>query len=198
MGYTAIFGGTFNPFHIGHYEILKALQNCDFVDKIFIMPDRIPPHKVCDFMAEDEARIKMCEIVSKKFSKAQVCLVEFERDGKSYSYDTVRELKAKYPKENFAFVLGGDMLASFDKWYKYEELAKMLPFIAFGRTDTDDFLFDASVKKFSEIGMDIRVMKEKISSVSSTEIRNNIKSCKKLLPDEIYDFLKESGIYGAL
>ncbi len=198
MGYTAIFGGTFNPFHIGHYEILKALEKSPFIDEIFIMPDKIPPHKVCNFMAEDEVRIKMCEIASKDFSKAKVSLIEFERDGKSYSFDTVTKLKEKYPEKNFAFVCGGDMLASFDKWYKYDELAKLLPFIAFRRTDTCDLLFDSSVKRFSEIGMDIKVMSDIIPSVSSTEIRNNINSCKKLLPENIYNYLKKGGIYGAL
>ena len=48
MGFTAIFGGTFNPFHIGHYEMLKALQKDDTIDEIWVMPSRIPPHKECD------------------------------------------------------------------------------------------------------------------------------------------------------
>ena len=138
MALTAIFGGTFNPFHIGHYAMLKALQNDRKIDEIWIMPDKIPPHKVCDFLANDNDRIEMCKIVAKDFSKASLCLVEFEREGKSYSYDTVIHLKEMYPQKDFAFVVGGDMHVSFETWYHAEELMKLIAFIAFKRNDIDD------------------------------------------------------------
>ena len=133
MGITAIFGGTFNPPHIGHYEMLRSLENNPDIEEIMLLPDRIPPHKVCDFLASDSDRINMCRLLSADFKKAALCLIEFEREGKSYSIDTVRLLKRKYPQKSFAFVCGGDMLISFDKWYKYEELLREIPFIVFRR-----------------------------------------------------------------
>ena len=136
MGYTAIFGGTFNPFHIGHYKMLAALNSDSSIDKVLIMPDRIPPHKICDYMAEDDTRIEMCRIIAEDFPKAEVCLIEFERRGRSYSYDTVLELKKRYPEKDFVFVCGGDMLIFFSKWYNYQELMKLIPFIVFRRSDT--------------------------------------------------------------
>ncbi len=195
MSLTAIFGGTFNPFHIGHYEMLSALDGDDRIEKIFIMPDKIPPHKVCDYMAEDSVRIEMCRIVSKDFKKAELCLTEFEREGKSYSYDTVIHLKALYPEKKFAFVCGGDMLVYFDKWYKYRELMKELPFIVFKRGDTDNTEFSQCVKRFSEMGMKIIIMEKQITTVSSTEIRQNIKENKELLPPKIFKFLSERREY---
>jgi len=192
-----ILGGTFNPLHIGHYEILKVLQNDNDVGKIFLMPDRIPPHKVCDIMADDEIRIEMCRIAAQDFSKVQVCLIEFEREGKSYTFDTIIELQKKYKNENFAFVCGGDMLTSFDKWYKYEELAKMVPFIAFRRSDTDNEFFDQCIAEFSKIGMKVKVIETNIPSVSSSEIRSDFSKAKELLPNSIFDFLKGKGIYNA-
>lgn len=194
MGLTAIFGGTFNPFHIGHYEMLKSLENDDKISEIWIMPDKIPPHKVCDYMASDSDRTEMCRIVSSDFKKAKLCLLEFEREGKSYTYDTVVNLKKMYPEKNFAFVLGGDMLVYFPKWYKWQELIKLLPFICFKRTDTNLTEFNESVEKFSKMGMNITVKADLIPGVSSSEFRkNNIKS---LLPEKVYDFIKERGIYG--
>ena len=62
MSKIAVFGGTFNPFHIGHYEILKYLCECPDIDKVFVMPDNIPPHKECEFLASDRDRINMCSI----------------------------------------------------------------------------------------------------------------------------------------
>ncbi len=195
MPLTAIFGGTFNPFHIGHYEMLRALQNDKNIEKILIMPDKIPPHKACDFLAEDSVRIKMCEIAAKDFSKAELCLIEFERSGKSYSYDTVMLLKQNYPDTEFAFVCGGDMLVFFDKWYKYEKLMKEVSFTVFKRTDTDENEFFACIDRFTKMGMNITVMNEIIPTVSSTEIRNDFKKAKLLLPIEIFEYLTEKGIY---
>lgn len=195
MPITAIFGGTFNPFHIGHYQMLKALHKCEKIGKIFIMPDKIPPHKSCDFLANDDVRIEMCRIAASDFSKAEVCLIEFEREGKSYTYDTLKLLKEKYPNENFAFVCGGDMLVNFDKWYNYEYLMKNLPFIVFKRTDTDEQQFEYSIERFSKMGMNITVMDKKIATVSSTEIRAGFSEAEKLLPERIYNFLLEKDIY---
>lgn len=195
MAFTAIFGGTFNPFHIGHYEMLADLQRDENIEKILVMPDKIPPHKVCDFMAEDSVRTEMCRIACNDFSKAELCLIEFEREGKSYSYDTVIELKEKYPKENFIFVCGGDMLVTFDRWYRYEELMREVPFIAFRRSDVDNNLFDRYVKLLTDKGMKITVKEKIISAVSSTEIRNDFKRAEKLLPKRIFEFLKVRGVY---
>lgn len=195
MAFTAIFGGTFNPFHIGHYEILKALDNDERIEEIFVMPDKIPPHKVCDILAEDNIRIEMCRIACEDFKKAKLCLVEFEREGKSYSYDTINHLKEIYPNKNFVFVCGGDMLVSFDKWYKYEEIIKQLPFIVFKRSDTNLEIFNKSVKKFENIGMDIILKEEIIPLVSSTGIRSDFENNKDLLPTKIYNFLNEREVY---
>ena len=193
MGYTAIFGGTFNPFHNGHYEMLKALQNDERIDEIWIMPDRIPPHKECDYLPLDSDRINMCEIMAKEFSKASVCLIEFEREGKSYSYDTVLELKEKYREKNFVFVCGGDMFVYFPKWYRYEDLMKLLPFYVFSRVGTKAEEFYESVKQFKKMGMNIILNGSQISDISSTMFRNS--GTPSLLPKKIYDYIKERGIY---
>lgn len=196
MALTAIFGGTFNPFHIGHYEMLRALQNDDKIEKILIMPDRIPPHKVCEKMAQDSIRIKMCELAAKDFSKAEVCLIEFEREGKSYSFDTVTELIKRYPDYKFTFVCGGDMLVYFDKWYRYEELMKIIPFTVFKRSDTDIGEFEECIKRFTDMGMKITVKDEIIPAVSSTIIRKDFETAKVFLPEKIGEFLSERGEYG--
>ena len=197
MGYTAIFGGTFNPPHIGHYQMLSALEESPDIEEIWLMPDRIPPHKVCDFLACDKDRIEMCRLLSSDFPKTRLCLAEFEREGKSYTYDTVTEFLKKYPQKDFTFVCGGDMLISFDKWYRYEELMKLLPFTVFRRTDTDNAEFDRKADLFSAMGMKITVMSEVITAVSSSFVRNNFDKSRTLVPEKIYDYIKAGGIYGA-
>lgn len=193
MGFTAIFGGTFNPLHIGHYEMLEALEKDSSISEIWIMPDRIPPHKECDYMASDSDRIKMCELIAKDFSKASVCLVEFEREGKSYTYDTVVELKEKFPQKDFIFVCGGDMFLYFPKWYRYEDLMKLLPFYVFSRATDDKDAFENCINEFSNKGMRLIFNNTKISNISSTEFRNT--KLAKLLPQKVHDYIKERGIY---
>ncbi len=194
MSFTAIFGGTFNPFHKGHYEMLKALENCDKISKVLVMPDKIPPHKSVEFLASDTDRFNMCKIVAEDFSKAEVCDIEFKRQGKSYTYDTVKLLKEAYPDENLAFVCGGDMLVYFDKWYKADELMKMLPFIVFSRVSTDENEFSDCISRYREKGMQIIIMNEEIPNISSTDFRNS--GLNNLLPDKVYNYIKERGIYG--
>ena len=192
---TALFGGTFNPFHIGHYEMLSAINELSFIDEIWVLPDNLPPHKECDFLASDNDRIEMCKIAAADFSKAKVCLLEFEREGKSYTYDTVCSLEQKYPDRKFYFVIGGDMLTSLHTWYRYDELIKKIDFIAFKRKgDKEDF--DGALKRLLNDGAKITVLPEVITEISSTEIRQNPYN-NKLLPEKIHDYIEKKGIYNA-
>ncbi len=191
MSVIAVFGGTFNPFHIGHYEMLKYVCELEFVDRVFLTPDKIPPHKTCDFLADDNDRIEMCRLIAEEFDKCELCLVEFERDGKSYTVDTVKELNKRYPKDTFYWVIGGDMLISLDRWYNYKELFSLVSFIAFDRADISGF--KTSVDKMMGLGAKIYLMNQKITDVSSTDLRNN--TIKDLLPTCIYKYITDKGIY---
>lgn len=193
MGFTALFGGTFNPFHNGHYEMLRALQDDNNIEEIWLMPDKIPPHKDCDYLPSDSDRISMCELIAKEFSKASVSTVEFEREGRSYSYDTVVELKKKYTDKNFIFVCGGDMFVYFPKWYRYLDLMKLIPFYVFTRVGTADSEFNACVKEFENLGMKIFLNSTPIPNISSTEFRSTKDS--SLLPKKIYSYIAKRGLY---
>lgn len=194
MKTTAIFGGTFNPFHIGHLKMLEALVNKSDIEEVFLMPDKIPPHKMCDYLASDQDRINMCRLIAEGFKKVKLCLVEFELEGKSYTYNTVLTLKKKYPDKNFTFVIGGDMVASLNTWYNFDLLKKEISFLAFERKDIEGF--SSSVEKMKSLGADITVLKADIPSVSSTELRHKLS--KDLLPEKIYSYISDKGIYNAV
>ena len=191
MSNIAIFGGTFNPFHIGHYEMLSVICGLDFIDKVFVMPDKIPPHKYFDNVVNDIHRQNMCKIVCDDFIKAQLCLIEFERSGKSYTIDTIRLFKQKYPDDNFYFVIGGDMLSTLDSWYNWQELIKLVSFVAFKRRNTKNF--NEAYARLTDFGADIMIIDSNITDVSSTELRDKID--RNLLPEKIYDYIVEKGIY---
>lgn len=191
MANIAIFGGTFNPFHIGHYQMLESICNLDFVDKVFVMPDKIPPHKEFNDVVDDIHRQNMCKIVCDDFNKAQPCLLEFEREGKSYTVDTIKLLRSKYTNDNFFVVIGGDMLSTLDTWYNWQELIKLTSFIAFKRAGLTDF--DESYERLTNYGANIIVIDDKIADISSTKLRKKVD--KNLLPQKIYDYIAEKGIY---
>lgn len=191
MSNIAIFGGTFNPFHIGHYEMLSAVCNLSYIDKVLVMPDKIPPHKKFDNIVSDEHRQNMCKIVCEDFEKAEVCLVEFERDGKSYTVDTINTLKTSYPNDDFFVVVGGDMLSTLDTWYNWSELFKLTSFIAFKRKANNDF--HESYNRISNLGGKVKIVESEITDVSSTTLRKTIDA--NLLPRKIFNYIVEKGIY---
>ncbi|MBQ8266844.1 MAG: nicotinate (nicotinamide) nucleotide adenylyltransferase [Clostridia bacterium] len=191
MANIAIFGGTFNPFHIGHYEMLSSICELDNIDKVLVMPDKIPPHKKCDYIADDIHRQAMCQLACDDFSKAELCLIEFEREGKSYTVDTIKSLKQKYPYDNFFVVIGGDMLSTLDKWYCWQELITLTDFIAFKRQGLADF-YDAYCR-LTGYGANIMIIDSNITNISSTKLRKKID--KNLLPEKVYDYIIEKGIY---
>ena len=191
MANIAIFGGTFNPFHIGHYEMLSSLCNLEYIDKVLVMPDKIPPHKDFDNVVDDIHRQNMCALVCDDFSKAELCLIEFEREGKSYTVDTIKLLKEKRPQDKFFVAIGGDMLSTLDTWYNWKELITLTSFIAFKREGLDDFY--SAFKRIKHCGADIIVIENKITNISSTKLRKRID--KSLLPKKVYDYIIEKGIY---
>ena len=191
MANIAIFGGTFNPFHIGHYEMLKSICDLAYIDEVFVMPDKIPPHKHFDCIVDDVHRQEMCKVVCDDFNKAKPCFIEFEREGKSYTIDTIRLLKQRYINDNFYIVIGGDMVSTLDTWYKWQELIQEASFIAFKREGLVDF--DDAYDRLVNSGAKITVLNVPITDVSSTKLRNKID--KNLLPKKVYDYIVHKGIY---
>lgn len=192
---TVFFGGTFNPFHIGHLKIVEAFNDLADVEKVYIMPDRIPPHKSSEFLVSDADRIEMCRLAAEDFEKAELSLIEFEREGKSYTYDTVVELKKRYPEKCFYMACGGDMIASLDRWYRWDELIKEIGFYAFRREGENGF-FEA-VERLRSLGAEIIVVDSFVPEVSSTEIRALIKQGvnTELLPPRILEYIKARELY---
>ena len=191
MSKIAVFGGTFNPFHIGHYEILKSLCESDMFERVLVIPDKIPPHKEKNAQINDSDRINMCRIVCDDFDKAKLCLIEFEREGKSYTVDTVKALKKQYENADFFVACGGDMIKTLDTWYDFDTLKKITSFVAFGRGNDPCFLDDVS--RMRALGAKILVFDITVTDISSTELRKNLKP--EFLPEKVCDYVSKRGIY---
>ena len=198
MGIVAIFGGTFNPIHVGHIEIIKHLSNISDIDKIILIPTKIPPHKNTDFLAAAEHRYNMCKIVASDYSNVEVSDIELYREGKSYTIDTVKSLESEYKNQKLALTVGGDMLVSFNCWKDYKEILEKCVLITFKRTGISDMEYSESIENLRSSGANILDLKFTITDVSSTKIRSdfsfNLDS--NLIDKRVKNYILENNLYG--
>ncbi len=188
----AVFGGTFNPIHNGHVEIAQSVAALPSVVKLLIIPTFKPPHKNIGFLASGEDRINMCKIALSHIEKAEVSDIELARGGSSYTYDTLCELKEKY-SEKVALCVGGDMITTFHKWYRAEDILKMARIIAYRRSGIDNTQFDESVLMLRQMGGEVTVIDAEISDISSSMVREGNYA---LVPEKVLEYIKENGLYG--
>lgn len=198
MKTIAVFGGTFNPIHIGHEQMLSKVCDLNFIDEVLLIPSKIPPHKSVDFLANDKYRMDMCRVVAEKYNKVKVSDIEINREGKSYTIDTLRTLNALYNDLRFYLVIGGDMVTSFTEWREYESILELAGLIVFSRTTTETENFNRSVMHLRNLGADVKIIDVEIADISSTEIRNKISDLLFLqnnLPKEVFKYLLSNNIY---
>ena len=199
MKNIAVFGGTFNPVHIGHIEMAKAVSNLDFIDELLIIPDKIPPHKNPEFLASDEHRIAMCKLAFSGINKAKIDTREIYRGGKSYTFDTLCELKNENKNANIFLVCGGDMVLTLHTWYRYPDLVSLCEFIVFNRKGIEDKQFYDAIENLKKSGAKITAFENNITDVSSTQLRETIAKNNNLsgsITKEILTYIKENKVYG--
>ena len=168
----AIYGGSFNPMHIGHEKIVNYVLNNLNMDKIIIIPVGIPSHRENN-LEQSDTRLKICKEIFKGNKKIEVSDIEIKSEGKSYTYDTLLKLIDLYGENNEFFeIIGEDSLKSLKTWKNYEELLKICKFIVFRRKDDKNIQID---KEFLN-NKNIIILENEYYDISSTEIRNMVKN----------------------
>lgn len=168
----AIYGGSFNPMHIGHEKIVDYVLNNLNMDKIIIIPVGIPSHRENN-LEQSDTRLKICKEIFKGNKKIEVSDIEIKSEGKSYTYDTLLKLIDLYGENNEFFeIIGEDSLKSLKTWKNYEELLKICKFIVFRRKDDKNIQID---KEFLN-NKNIIILENEYYDISSTEIRNMVKN----------------------
>ncbi|NJP36518.1 nicotinate-nucleotide adenylyltransferase [Alkalicoccus luteus] len=191
MKHIGILGGTFDPPHIGHVIMAEEARIQFDLDEIWWMPNRIPPHKKMTSTPE-QLRIKMVKSVVQLSDSYRLCLKEMEREGPSYTSETVTRLIDDFPAYNFSFIMGGDSLAGFHKWNDFEKLQKNLSFIVMNRPGGPDPR--VNLQEFTKLSFIEGVE----MTISSTSIRSKRKSGAWnafLVPEGVDSVIKEYGLY---
>ncbi len=176
MKTIALFGGSFDPPHIGHESIVKALLNLDYIQKIVVMPTFLNPFKK-DFKAPSKLRFEWLQKIFNKFENVEISDYEVAQNKKVPTIESVKYLLTRY--EKIYLVIGADNLNSLETWYKFNELKSKVTFIVATRDDV-------------EIPKDFIKLNVK-ADVSSTSLRENIDKAQlpKECAQEIYNYYKE-------
>lgn len=165
-----LYGGAFNPVHREHLALARAAVRRYSPDKLIVIPTAVSPHKNGYMLADDGDRLAMLKEAFADMPCAEVSDFELKSGGVSYSYITCRHFKEVYPDAEIYFLMGADMLASFDKWKYPEKILSCVSLIAGARENGADFLkYKTDVEKnFSTIVNCVDYVGDK---VSSTKIR---------------------------
>ena len=184
-----ILGGTFNPVHKGHLRLAQDALKRFELDRVFVIPCAMPPHKRPDRLAPAKHRLAMLKAAVMGDRRLTVSEIEIKRGGLSYSIDTVRRLKKLHPKAEVYFIIGGDSINELNSWKQIGELRKLCTFVATGRPGF-------RVRGPSTVTM----FKGRPVDVSSSEIRERVaegKSIRRLVPAPVGRYIAERCLYQA-
>jgi len=191
----AIFGGTFNPPHIGHRFMLEGIARQSEIEKILIMPAKMPPHK--SDVVSAEHRVNMCKRAFYGIEKSEICLEELNLPGKSYTVNTLHHLIKKGIK-NPVLVIGADSLVNFYKWYRYDEILSLAELYLYKREGIDVSVLLSAKKELEKKGAKITILDICPPAVSSTDIRaafGKAENLKSLLEPNVLKYINEHSLY---
>ena len=215
---VAVFGGTFNPLHIGHAMLADTIVHELGFDKVLFVPTYQPPHKDAAKIVKAEHRMEMisrfCASEGQGHFELEAC--EIERGGISYTSDTLEYLTKKYEgkiSQKLAFVMGDEVAAEFPKWRNPEKVSNLADLIIVHRypdvkaiesslyenKPTGDYKGDFSVKfDLKNFPYPCLYLETPMLPVSSTDIRRRIsegKSFRYLVPPAVFDYIIENNLY---
>ncbi|MCK4810199.1 MAG: nicotinate (nicotinamide) nucleotide adenylyltransferase [Candidatus Omnitrophica bacterium] len=183
---VGILGGTFNPPHIGHLILAQETLDKAGLDRIFFIPTNIPPHKNA-ILVKAEHRLNMVKLSLKENRNFSLLDLEVKRGGVSYTIDTVKELKKKFPRHKFYLIIGSDLAKEFHAWEKYREIQRLVKIIVASR---EAYPFS---KRENFILMNILQI-----NISSSLIRGLLQkgfSVKYLVHPDVEKYIKKNKLY---
>ena len=193
---VGIFGGTFNPPHIGHVAAANAFCSEIQLDRLIVMPSFIPPHKEYKSDVSCEDRLHMCKIAFKDVPKATVSDLEITRGGTSYTYLTLQELTEE--DTELYFLCGTDMILTMDLWKKPDVIFS-LSRICYIRRENDGEttkMLDKKIAEYTEkFNATVIPIHSDVIEISSSEVRDNVNRASQYLPDGVFEFIREAGLY---
>ena len=198
----AIYGGSFNPPHLGHEAAARTVAEALKPDRFLILPANTPPHKELEEGSPDgRQRLELCRLAFRDIPGAEVSDWELQREGKSYTADSVEALRKLYPTDELFLAVGADMFLSMERWYRFEYLFEQCTLAVFSREGGEE----EALRRWGEElerrwGARWLLLPHEPLPMSSGEIRHRLKFRLGAdeLDDEVYGCIVKNGYYDAL
>jgi nicotinate-nucleotide adenylyltransferase len=194
-----IMGGTFDPIHYGHLVAAEMARGEFNLSKVIFIPSGTPPHKITRNVSAAEMRYEMVETAIRDNPAFDISALEIEREGLSYTVETLRILRRAWPDYELYFITGTDALIEIFSWREAEEILKMIQFIGAARPgfDARDFLRKVQLEN-PKTKDRIHYLEVPALAISSTDIRSRVRRgepVRYLLPETARLFIEEHGLY---
>ncbi len=196
-----IYGGTFDPPHLGHSHAAQAAMDLLGLDKLIFVPAKQPPHKALSAdSATPEQRLDMVTLTADSLlapDRVSVDDLELRREGKSYTSDTLRQMRKSYPGDELWLLMGTDMFLTLQNWHESEVILSLANIAAFARAESDSMEQMERQGEFlrERFGAKVRILQlPRIYEISSTEIRQSCDGAG--LPTAVWGYILRNGLYG--
>ena len=200
-----IYGGTFNPPHLGHLTAARAVFELLNLDQLLLVPAGMPPHKELPAGSPTpEQRLEMTRLAGEQLGlgdRVRTLDIEVYRQGKSFTADTLAQLKAQHPEDELWLLMGTDMFLTLQAWHEPGKILSLAGIAAFGRTEEDtEELFSAQREYLYQTYPQARLFTLTIPGVidvSSTELREKLAKGEgaSLLAPAVYGYILREGLY---
>ena len=192
-------GGTFDPIHRAHLAMARRAMETEGLDRVLFMPSKIPPHKMGRRITPENVRRDMVELAVAGESGFYFSDFEFRRREITYTARTLSLFQKAEPEEELYFILGGDSLFYFEKWYRPEEILRHATLLAFSRDGLScNQMEERAGMLMARFGGEIRVVPMPWMEMSSSGIRERIargESVEEYLPPSVYRYILKTGCY---
>lgn len=197
-----IMGGTFNPIHNGHLMLAEWAMDAVKLDQVWLLPAGMPYMKAGQDILPGRERLRMTELAAADNDRLTCLDMEVRREGYTYSYETVEELRRKYPEYDFFFLVGADCLYTIETWKSPERIFASCTLVAAVRGEASISEMERKKEeleqRFPMEGGGIILLPFLQMSISSTQIRERIRkglSVRYQVPDSVLNYIKEKGLY---
>ncbi len=192
-----ILGGTFNPLHMGHILLARgAAEQCG-LEKVLLIPTNVPPHKAAPELAEARHRLNFCRIAAEEDPLFEACDIELERQGRSYTADTLEQLTALYPGKGLALIMGGDMFLTLEQWMRWREILRLATICSTVRRGFEGD-YDGCRARLEREGARVVPLRIELPEISSTEMRAKLRrgeDVSGLIPSGVAEYIYRNGLY---
>lgn len=189
-----IFGGTFNPPHIGHLLIAKKIKQELNIDRIFFVPSYLPPHKNASDIADASHRQEMVKLLIESEPSFILSGCEIDRKNVCYSVDTIKFFRSEFPGKEIYFIAGSDAFYYIDTWKDYAGIMKLTSFVVYERKGFDRVKVS---RKFPEAD-NVKWISGELINIASSDIRMRIRAgedCTEEVGKKVSQYIEKNSLY---